>query len=218
MKTRLMMTAVLAGAAMFGAVRAQPAPALAAPAGPLLAIDLPQTATTKSLTVRSPTLGPGGMILLANSGYGAGASPALSWSKGPKGTLSFALIMEDAGAQRAHMPILHWVVVTVVGDRTELPAGLPPQVALTNPDLIVQGMNIRGKPGYAGPHPPVGAGAHPYHFEVFALNTVLQPTAGASRLAMLSAMAGHVLAKGEVVGYFAAPTPAPAPPPPVAKP
>ena len=118
--------------------------------------------------------------------------------------------MEDAGAQRNRMPILHWIVVRIAADRTTLPAAMPAEVAVTTPDVFLQGINIRGKPGYAGPHPPVGAGAHAYHFEVFALDTVLPQTAGSNRLAMLSAMAGHVLAKGEVVGLFAAPDPTPA--------
>jgi Raf kinase inhibitor-like YbhB/YbcL family protein len=199
-----MAAAVLAGLCWSGLTAAEPAPA------PLLAIALPQTAAKGALSVSSPTFAAGGMIPLANSGYGASTSPALAWNRRPRGTLSYALIMEDAGAQRNHMPILHWIVVRIAPDRTTLPAGLPAEVAVTDPDIFLQGLNIRGKPGYAGPHPPVGGGAHAYHFEVFALDTVLPQTAGASRLAMLSAMAGHVLAKGEVVGLFAAPDNTPA--------
>jgi Raf kinase inhibitor-like YbhB/YbcL family protein len=65
-----------------------------------------------------------------------------------------------------------------------------------------QGRNSRGGTGWFGPHPPAGA-AHPYHFELFALDRKLDLAAGADRAALLGAMRGHVLGKGELVGMFA---------------
>ena len=43
---------------------------------------------------------------------------------------------------------------------------------------------------------------HHYHFQVFALDTVLQVPPGADRDTLLAAMRGHVLAKAELVGTF----------------
>ena len=55
--------------------------------------------------------------------------------------------------------------------------------------------------------PEFGSGdpAHHYHFQVFALDTVLDTPAGADRDALLGALKGHVLAHGEIVGTFQAP-------------
>ena len=46
---------------------------------------------------------------------------------------------------------------------------------------------------------------HHYHFEVFALDRTLALAGGADRDALLAAMRGHVLARGELIGTFAAP-------------
>ena len=64
-------------------------------------------------------------------------------------------------------------------------------------------------PGWNGPKPPVGDPPHGYHFQVFALDAPLVLDAGANREALLAAMQGHVLAKGETVGRYAQPAPPP---------
>ena len=53
-----------------------------------------------------------------------------------------------------------------------------------------------------GPRPPVGDPPHHYHFQVFALDTMLDVPPGAERDRLLAAMSGHVLAAGEVVGTY----------------
>ncbi|WP_313618041.1 alpha/beta hydrolase fold domain-containing protein [Agrobacterium sp.] len=51
--------------------------------------------------------------------------------------------------------------------------------------------------------PPVGDREHHYHFQVFALDIeTLDLDPGAKRDAVLKAMEGHVLAKGQIVGTF----------------
>ncbi len=71
-----------------------------------------------------------------------------------------------------------------------------------DPKGAMNGLNIRGTSGYMGPHPPKGV-THPYHYEVFALDTTLDiPADKASHDAVVDAMKGHVLAEGEVVGQF----------------
>jgi Raf kinase inhibitor-like YbhB/YbcL family protein len=67
----------------------------------------------------------------------------------------------------------------------------------------MQGRNSRGQVGYMGPRPPAGDPAHHYHFQVFALDTMLSLPPGAERDAVVTAMNGHVLARGETVGTFA---------------
>ena len=52
------------------------------------------------------------------------------------------------------------------------------------------------------PRPPVGDKPHCYHFQVLALDTLLDVNPGAARDEMLAAAARHVIAKGEVVGRY----------------
>jgi phosphatidylethanolamine-binding protein (PEBP) family uncharacterized protein len=66
----------------------------------------------------------------------------------------------------------------------------------------MQGKNAMGKMSYIGPKPPAGQ-THPYHFQVFALNTRLDidPT-NADRTAVINAMKGRVIASGDVIGNY----------------
>ena len=85
---------------------------------------------------------------------------------------------------------------------TELPEGLQEQDRLTEPDGLMQGATSRGSVGYYGPRPPVGDPPHHYHFQVLALDTLLQLPLGASRDDVLAAAKGHVIGKGELVGTY----------------
>ena len=76
---------------------------------------------------------------------------------------------------------------------------------LSEPKGAMQGRNSRGQIGYMGPRPPAGDPPHHYHFELFALDTTLVIPPGAEREALLGAMNGHVVARGEVVGVFQRP-------------
>jgi glucose/arabinose dehydrogenase len=61
---------------------------------------------------------------------------------------------------------------------------------------------VSGKIGYFGPRPPREDPPHSYHFQVFALDTTLNLPSGYNRQALLDAMKGHVIAKGEIVGMY----------------
>ena len=74
--------------------------------------------------------------------------------------------------------------------------------SLEDPKGALQGRNSRGQIGYMGPRPPEGDPPHHYHFQVFALDAPLTMPPGADREALLAAMRGHVLARGETVGTF----------------
>ncbi|EMD83449.1 YbhB/YbcL family Raf kinase inhibitor-like protein [Pacificimonas flava] len=140
------------------------------------------------------------------SAYGQDVSPGLAWSGVPTGTQSLALLMEDPDAPAGH-PFVHWVAWNIAPDLAELPGAVPPVPQV--PDLMTlrQGRNTRGSIGYFGPRPPVGDEAHRYHFQLFALDTVLDIVPGSNREDLLAAMEGHVLASGELVGTYAQPQP-----------
>jgi hypothetical protein len=64
----------------------------------------------------------------------------------------------------------------------------------------VQGRNDFRRNKYGGPCPP--SGTHRYFFKLYALDTELTLTEGASKEEIEQAMEGHVLAKTELVGLY----------------
>jgi Raf kinase inhibitor-like YbhB/YbcL family protein len=171
-----------------------------------LAVHLPETATNASLTVSSTAFGQGIAIPDRYSSYDQNASPPLRWTDGPDGTRSYAILTEDPDASTTPLPIVHWVVWNIPAAVRALREGLESLDRLEDPMGLRQGPNTAaGNVGYKGPHPPEGDPPHHYHFEVFALDQMLDLRAGANRDDLVNAMHGHVLAKGELVGSFKRP-------------
>ena len=73
-----------------------------------------------------------------------------------------------------------------------------------NPPSGTSGLNDYGALGYGGPCPPVGDGAHHYHFTVSALDTVLNgmPVNATGAFITFNAR-GHIIAQGTYLGLFA---------------
>jgi Raf kinase inhibitor-like YbhB/YbcL family protein len=171
-----------------------------------LAVKLPETATSGSLTVSSTAFNQGGAIPDLYSSYDQNASPPLRWTEGPRGTQSYAILAEDPDASTTPLPVVHWVVWNVPGSVASLREGLESLDRLEDPMGLRQGPNTAaGSVGYKGPRPPAGDPPHHYHFEVFALDQMLDLRAGANREDLVKAMRGHVLAKGELVGLYKRP-------------
>lgn len=165
-----------------------------------LALEREETQTEGSLDVRSDTVDPDGMIPAKHSDYADGLSPALSWDA-VEGATSYAIIMEDPDATPV-TPFVHWLAWNIPATQTELPEGLQEQARLVEPEGVMQGRNTAGRNGYYGPKPPVGDPAHHYHFQVVALDTLLDLPATADRDDLLAAIEGHVIGKGELVGTY----------------
>lgn len=128
---------------------------------------------------------------------GKDVSPPLKWSDAPAGTRSFVLICDDPDAPVGTW--VHWVLFNLPADRTELPEGVPP-------DKVVlggahQGTNDFKKIGYGGPSPPAGK-PHRYFFTLYALDSNLNLEPGASKKDVESAMKGHILAHGQLMGKY----------------
>jgi Raf kinase inhibitor-like YbhB/YbcL family protein len=202
--------------------------------GSLLAAGFPvaYAAGIVSLTVMVSGIRPGGKIpgiftacIPAESGHmtrGPNKNPAISWSKGPAGTASYALITYDTDVPESFAnaykegPILtaadkrrdtfyHWVLVDIPRDVTRIPEGAdpggPPGPGRYGFRAVHQAGG-GGRGGYDGPCPPWNDMlVHHYHFIVYALDVPtlgLTGTAGGGEAAQ--AVQGHVLATGEVVG------------------
>jgi len=158
--------------------------------------DTPVAAGALAILALSSTSIQGGRVPSQYTCDGADTSPQLSWSAPPAGTKSFALIMADPDAPGG--TFVHWVLYDIPVATRELPAGVPKQGQLS--DNSRQGKNDFGRTGYGGPCPP--GGTHHYVFTLYALDTTLGLSSGASRSRVESAMKGHILARGELTATY----------------
>jgi Raf kinase inhibitor-like YbhB/YbcL family protein len=127
-------------------------------------------------------------------------SPPLTWSGIPAGTKSLALIVDDPDAPDPAAPKMtwvHWVLYNLPPDTSGLGAGAS---AGKLPAGAREGLNDWGQTGYRGPCPPIGR--HRYVHKLFALDTVLPVLQPATKAGLERAMQGHILARGELVGYY----------------
>ncbi len=149
-----------------------------------------------TLSISSTAFAAGQAIPADYSCLGRSVSPPLAWSNAPSGTKSFALIMDDPDAPIG--TFVHWVIYNLPASSPGLPEAVPASGQLA--DGTAQGNNGAGRLGYTGPCPP--SGTHRYFFKLYALDTVLGLSPGASKDQLLKAMQGHILAQGELMGTF----------------
>jgi len=165
-----------------------------------LAKDRPETKADGIVAVTSASFKSEDSIPPWHSEYADGVSPALKW-KAVKDAASYAIVMEDPDSHPIK-PFAHWLAWNIPASVTELPEGLQEQLRLLEPEGVLQGRNSSGSHGYFGPKPPVGDPAHHYHFQVLALDSLLDIPPTSDRDAFLAAASGHVIGKGEIVGLY----------------
>lgn len=220
---RILLPALLAAALLIaiGPARGQPSPPVGAPqpathvatslssaavaAAPskLVAIQRTTAKGTNRMAVTSPQIRASSAIPARHTAYGDNVSPALAWSA-VDGARSYVLLLEDPDAPSAQ-PFVHWVAWNIPANVHALAEGLPTRASPTAVRGMVQGRNDRDGTGYFGPRPPAGDAPHHYHFQLFALDRMLDLPLGATRNDVVAAMAGHVLAEGELVATSQAP-------------
>jgi len=157
----------------------------------------------KSLQVRSNDFQNAQEIPQRFSCRGEGVSPHVAWTGAPETTKSYALITMDWDAPSPSLrlfPIVHWVLYNIPNDVNEIPQAATTTVL--NERKIVAGTNIAGAAQYAPPCPPLGQ--HQYVFHVYALDVDQVQPASNDKAAVMKAMAGHVLAYGELIGLKSA--------------
>lgn len=197
---------------------------------------MPAAGAQARLSVVVDNLKPGGVILgayaycvpakAAHATTGPNRSPAISWSRGPSGTRSYAIVVVDpdvptvfTNANREGQVIpatmkrrdwYHWLLVDIPPSVTHLAAGADsngPAAKPAGPTADgVRGLNDYGggRAGYDGMCPPWNdALLHHYHFRVYGLDVGhLALPAGFTGRDVVKALQGHVLARGEVVGVY----------------
>jgi para-nitrobenzyl esterase len=155
--------------------------------------------TQARLAITSPSFKDGDDIPYEYTQYRGNIFPGLNWTAGPAETKSYVVIVQGESLSRAGAATsIHLTLFNIPAKVTALKTGMD-----TPPADATYGPNVHGpNQPYAGPHTHTAA-KNAYHYEVFALDTALalQPTVEFEVL--VSAMTGHVVASGDLVGVSA---------------
>ncbi|MFH0806212.1 MAG: YbhB/YbcL family Raf kinase inhibitor-like protein [Candidatus Brennerbacteria bacterium] len=125
---------------------------------------------------------------------GDDVNPFLEIKNPPEGTISFALIVDDSDATRG-IPFDHWLIWNIPANTQYISEDNIPQGA-------VQGTNDFGTAKWGGPCPPTGNTPHHYIFTLYALDTPIALSLGATKEELIRLMEGHILGKAELVGVY----------------
>lgn len=151
-----------------------------------------------TFTLTSPSFAHEDEIPRRHTCQGQDLSPRLEWSGAPPGTRAFALIVEDPDAPDPQAPRTiwsHWVLYDLPASVCALDEGVRDLPAGTR-----EGVNDWKRSGYGGPCPPIGR--HRYFHRLFALERLLGDLRRPTRLVLLDALQGHVLAQAELIGTY----------------
>lgn len=154
-----------------------------------------EIAHAEPLLVRSLSFAEGEDIPKQYTCDGEDLSPPISWSAPPRGTKSVILTVDDPDAPRGTWN--HWYLYNIPPSVTHLPEAASSKHLL--PVGSIEALNDFKRRAYGGPCPP--SGRHRYIFRVRALDTVLEGDSH-SRAAVEHRIQGHVLAEGQLMGYY----------------
>lgn len=141
--------------------------------------------------LRSPAIGPDGLLPVEFTGDGASISPPLEWTGAPAGTKAFAVIMhhiDPAGQVK-----WYWTLYNLPASLSGVPKGARDVGTLGN-------NSVTRRAGYAPPHSQ-GPGAKVYTLTAYALSAPLHlaaPPDEVSRATLLAAMKDLVLDSAEL--------------------
>ena len=153
-----------------------------------------------SLTLTSAVFSHHGEMPQRYTCDGDDISPPLAWSGIPADAQSLALIVYDPDAPDPAHPQriwVHWVLYNLPPNCSGVTEQISPQAL---PMGTLHGVNDWGRIGYGGPCPPIGR--HRYFFALYALDTLLPDLGKPSRLQLMQAMQGRILAQTELVGTY----------------
>ncbi len=128
---------------------------------------------------------------------GANGSPDFSWTPGPTGTLSYAMVLTDKSNN-----LIHWVIWDIPAATTSLPADLEKKANPAIPAGAKQAKAYDNQTfGYLGPCPPA---VHTYEFAVFALDIAALPnvTTASTRKQVDAEIFNHDLGSATLTGTY----------------
>ena len=131
-----------------------------------------------------------------NSGSGDDLSPPLSWTAGPDGTLSYAVVMRDTDFN----DLVHWVIYDIPSSVNALPQGIPSGYMVTDPAGAKQAELQNVFFGYFGPCSPNSVNT--YQWTVHAMGSDLLPGVdmNTTENTIASAIEGSSLAQASLSG------------------
>ena len=160
-----------------------------------------------SLIVTSSAFDPGAVIPVEFTCEGKNTPPPISWTREPRGTKSFALLVLDPraanGKELVHLliydiPLYHHGFIESEYERLFAHDG---HEALWAEQFGKVGLNSWKKKVYGGPCPPKGT--HEYIFTVYALDIATLGLKGdVTKELFLKASEGHVLTTGVLIGTY----------------
>ncbi|WP_067897228.1 YbhB/YbcL family Raf kinase inhibitor-like protein [Nocardia vaccinii] len=172
----------------------------------------PATASAPdSITISSDAFADGGPMprRFAGNGVGDDISPDLRFSGVPVGTVELVLVIEDPDVPLPR-PIVHGLFSGISATTSGIPEGAlnlgaNSDVMPTIDSRIRFGVGAFKRRGYAGPRPISGHGAHRYVFQLFALDKVSGLDENSTLADTMTAIDGHVIARGMLIGTYERP-------------
>jgi Raf kinase inhibitor-like YbhB/YbcL family protein len=148
------------------------------------------------MKLTSSAFAEGAMIPIQYTCDGRDISPPLAWTDVPDDAVTLALICDDPDAPAGTW--VHWIALNMPHDAGGLAEAVPAETTLQAGGI--QGVNSWRRIGYSGPCPP--SGMHRYFFKLYALDTALSLSGGATAVDLQAAMQGHVLAEVQLMGRY----------------
>ncbi len=150
-----------------------------------------------AMKLTSSAFSEGGNIPAKYAADGSNVSPPLSIQGVDNRAVTLALIVDDPDANG----FAHWAIWNIPATTSSIPEDVPASENVDTLGGARQGANDFGSVGYGGPDPPLGT-THTYRFRLYALDTTLDLSAGASKAQLESAMQGHTLAVATLTGKY----------------
>src|SRR5262249_52001156 len=150
-----------------------------------------------TIKLTSPAFAAGAEIPTEHTCEGKDSSPPLAWDGVPAAAKAVGLIVDDPDAPDPAAPQRgggHWG-----GSLPGGVGGLGPRAAASLPKGAAVGNADWGNTAWGGPCPPIGR--HRYFFKLYALDAAVE-AGGRDKAAVVAAMDGHVLARGELIGTY----------------
>jgi Raf kinase inhibitor-like YbhB/YbcL family protein len=143
----------------------------------------------KQLKLSSADFQPEGLIPPKHTCDGANISPSLTIEHVPDETKCLAIVVDDPDAPSGNW--VHWLVWNI-----------PVTHHIKENEVHgVLGLNDFKRNAYGGPCPPAGT-THRYFFKVYALDSLLDLAAGATKIELGRVMSDHIIGFGELIGLY----------------
>ena len=141
-----------------------------------------------NMKIASPAFEEGGKIPSKYTCDGEDAIVPLTISDVPENAKSLALVMDDPDAPVGIWD--HWVLWNIAPDTKEI----------TGKPKAVYGNNSWKRTKWSGPCPPDKE--HRYFWKLYALDTELDLPEGSTKVDLMKAIKGHILADAKLMGKY----------------